>query len=327
MVSGGPAGAGAPERQVGQVPRHVAPDGMGWPPSRIDALVAWLDRPPIRLGLLLAGAIFVGFVTLKVATGPTFVAYDAQSYWLAAGSERPYEAAIAHGFDDSSSPFAYRYPPPLIQVLAPATLLPLPAFVAVWTAALFAVFLYLAGRWAFPLLVVFPAVVAELWLGNINLLIALAVVLGFRWPAAWSFVLLTKISPGIGLLWFVFRREWSRLFQALVAAGVIALLCLVLAPGLWLQFLEALRAQSVAVVSTPTLGVQIGLPIRLLLAGVVTWYAARTDRRWLVPVAVTLAAPVIWFNVFVTLLAIVPLVASRPATRLPSPLAERAGVA
>ena len=32
-----------------------------------------------------------------------------------------------------------------------------------------------------------------------------------RWPAAWAFVLLTKMTPGIGLLWFAFRRDlWGQ---------------------------------------------------------------------------------------------------------------------
>ena len=48
----------------------------------------------------------------------------------------------------------------------------------------------------------------ELAGGNISLLLAVAIVVGFRWPAAWAFVLLTKVTPGIGLLWFVVRREW-----------------------------------------------------------------------------------------------------------------------
>ena len=36
--------------------------------------------------------------------------------------------------------------------------------------------------------------------------------------------------------------------------------------------------------------------IRLPLAVVVLWWAARTDRPWLVPAACLLALPVIWFN-------------------------------
>jgi hypothetical protein len=59
----------------------------------------------------------------------------------------------------------------------------------------------------------------ELAGGNIEILIAVAIVVGFRWPAAWSFVLLTKVTPGVGLLWFAVRREWNQLATALVATG------------------------------------------------------------------------------------------------------------
>ena len=42
-----------------------------------------------------------------------------------------------------------------------------------------------------------------------------AIVLGFRWPFTWAFVLLTKVTPGVGLLWFAVRREWRSLAIAL----------------------------------------------------------------------------------------------------------------
>ncbi len=46
--------------------------------------------------------------------------------------------------------------------------------------------------------------------------------IGFRYPAAWSLILLTKITPGIGLLWFAVRREWRALAIALGATAAIA---------------------------------------------------------------------------------------------------------
>jgi hypothetical protein len=66
---------------------------------------------------------------------------------------------------------------------------------------------YLSG----PLLVVAllaPPVMIELAVGNIHFLLGPAVVLGFRWPVAWAILLLAKVRPGIGLLWFAVRTEW-----------------------------------------------------------------------------------------------------------------------
>ena len=77
---------------------------------------------------------------------------------------------------------------------------------AVWTAIMLVAVRFLTGpRW-FALGALLAVV--ELSGGNISLLLAVAMVIGFRWPAAWAFVILTKVTPGIGLLWFAVRRAW-----------------------------------------------------------------------------------------------------------------------
>ena len=47
-------------------------------------------------------------------------------------------------------------------------------------------------------LLALPPVALELYHGNIHLWIAAAIVLGFRYPWTWAFVLLTKVTPGVG---------------------------------------------------------------------------------------------------------------------------------
>src|SRR5689334_15261169 len=194
-------------------------------------LTRWLDHPAIPPGLLIAGIVFAIFQVLVVQSGFPYAVYDTHSYWLAGGSEHPYATTIASGFDDTVDLYKYRYPPPLAQVFAPLHALPLALVCGLWIAMLFVVFLVLAGRWA-PLLLLFPPTLAELFLGNVNLLIALAIVVGFRRPAAWAIVLLTKTTPGIGLLWFAFRREWRALATATIATVLIAGASFVLAPNL-----------------------------------------------------------------------------------------------
>ena len=56
-----------------------------------------------------------------------------------------------------------------------------------------------------------PGVIEDLVRGNIHVLLAVTILAGFRYPGAWSFVVLTKVTPGIGLLWFAIRREWGAL--------------------------------------------------------------------------------------------------------------------
>ena len=78
---------------------------------------------------------------------------------------------------------------------------------------------FMAGPLTLPL-VVTPPIASEISLGNIHAFIGVLVIVGFRWPAAWSLILLTKVTPGVGLLWFVFRREWRNLGIALAATAV-----------------------------------------------------------------------------------------------------------
>ena len=274
----------------------------------------FLDHPAILPGLIVAGAVFVVFQVMGVAAGQPFAAYDVHSYWLAGGSDHPYAGTIASGFDDSVNLYKYRYPPPLAQVFAVLHLLPFPLVAGLWIAMLFAIVLVLGGRWA-PLVLLFPPTLAELYLGNVNLLIALAIVVGFRWPAAWSVVLLTKMTPGIGLAWFAFRREWRSLAVALGFTAAVAAVSFVLSPSWWREFVDAMTVQAGAALDVPPAAIQISLPIRLVVALVVVAYGARTDRAWLVPVAATIAAPALWWNVFVILVACVPLAEGRGLTK------------
>ncbi len=277
-------------------------------------LVRLLDHPAIVPGLVFGGLVLAITQGLAANSGPVAV-YDAHAYWLAGGSDHPYASTIASGFDDSTNPFKYRYPPPLAQVFEVLHLIPWPIVAGLWVGMTTLVFLLLSGRWALPLLL-FPPVLWELWFGNINLLIGLAIVVGFRWPAAWSFVLLTKITPGIGLLWFAARREWRALGIALGATVVVAAVSIILAPQLWFQFRDAMTVQAVAAIDIPEqAAIQVSLPIRLLVAAVFVVFGARTDRAWLVPVAATIASPAIWGNVFVILVAAVPLLEGRGLTR------------
>jgi hypothetical protein len=76
-------------------------------------------------------------------------------------------------------------------------------------------------------------VALEVLAGNIHILTALAIVIGFRWPAAWAFVLLTKVTPGIGLLWFLSRREWKAAAVALLATATLVVVSFMLDPDAW----------------------------------------------------------------------------------------------
>jgi hypothetical protein len=254
-----------------------------------------------RLGLDLFVVVAVVLVALRLFGRDPWTPWvlDMHTYW-ATGAGISYAA---------SNPYvigAYLYAPAFAQVIGPLTAIPWPWFAALWTAAIAATYIWLVGRWAFPLLFT-GAVALELYLGQIDIFIAAAVVVGFRYPAVWAFPLLTKVAPGIGLLWFVVRREWRNLAIAITATVAIAGVSAVVAPQLWHDWYDLLRRSITdkQVVEGAYVGIPIWLRIPIAVA-VIVW-GARTNRHWTVPISVLLAMPILWVNVFTLLLAAVPL--------------------
>ena len=280
----------------------------------VDRVGRALDHPAVMPGVALASVVFVLTMTWYAARGDTFVGYDAHAYYNAAALDDPYRETIGGGFDAVGGLYEYKYPPPLAQVLAPVQWLgvPWPVFFGAWTALLLVSLAWMGRRWTLLLLIA-PPVLGELWLGNLNLLLAAAIVIGMRWPAAWAFVLLTKITPGVGLLWFVVRREWRALGLALAATAAVAVVSFVLAPNLWAEFVAAAQTQVGATVVVPRQAVPIPLPFRLLVAALLIMWGARTDRAWVIPIAAALSVPFLWWNVLAILVACVPLVGWTPS--------------
>ena len=123
-------------------------------------------------------------------------------------------------------------------------------------------------------------------------------------PWTWTFVLLTKFTMGVGLLWFVVRREWRELAIAVVPAVVICAVSYVLVPQLWADWVDFLLDSPQVVDEAGS--IPIPLWLRMAVAVVVVIWGARTDRRWTVVVAATLALPVLWIAGLATLVGIVP---------------------
>lgn len=250
------------------------------------------SRPLLRDGLIVVALILAVFIGQYVLSDPNPLS-DARAYWA-----RDLDALYANS--RAGTPGAYVYSPAFAQAITPLTILPWDVFATAWTAGLLGVVLVFAGPMAAVVLFL-PPVALELRTGNIHLLLAAATVIGLRWPASWAFILLTKVTPGIGVLWFAFRGEWGRLWIALGATAAIAGLSFVLAPGLWVEWLVALASN----IGGPTPGnaYPVSLWLRVPLAVLVVAVAARRDWPALVPVAVTLAMPVLWTDALATLVA------------------------
>ncbi|MBA2719598.1 MAG: DUF2029 domain-containing protein [Chloroflexi bacterium] len=246
----------------------------------------------------------VAFVALRLlAIKPWADSVDAYAYWTT-------RDGVFYQYATTGRIGAYLYSPAFAQALAPFVWLPLAVFTALWTALNSAALWFILRRWALPSILFLP-IAFEIVSGNVHLLYAAAIVVGFRWPAAWALMLLTKVTPGVGILWFLVRREWRSLAIALGVTAAIAGVSYALDATQWARWIEILRADAggAGEGTFTTVGgyLPIALAPRLAVAVVVVVLAALTDRRWLVPVAVVLAMPVVWVNSLAVLAACVPL--------------------
>jgi hypothetical protein len=249
-----------------------------------------LYRKPTILGLSIAGYVVFAWLMLIVPGTPNFhsiVGFDSYAYWHAAPLH-PYDAPLG-------TVGSYTYSPAFVQALGPLHLLPFGVFFVLWDSFLIVNLVWLTGRSALVWLVFLP-VTLELYHGNVDLLLATVCVLGFEYPALWSIGLLTKVTPGVSLLWFVVRREWRSLALALGATAAISAVSFAIAPSAWFDWVRFLGTSEAN-------GPQVNnwyqflfppLWLRLVAAAALVVWGARTDRRWVVPVAAMIAMPVLW---------------------------------
>ena len=125
-----------------------------------------------------------------------------------------------------------------------------------------------------------PPIALELYHGNVHLLMAAAIALGFRYPWTWAFVLLTKVTPGrrravvrgatrVAVTW----RSRSE------STAAISLVTFVVAPHYWSEWIASIFSN----LSEPQFfSVPPAAPIRLPIAVVLLFWGARTDRPWTV---------------------------------------------
>jgi hypothetical protein len=169
---------------------------------------------------------------------------------------------------------------------------------------------YCAGPWLIVILAI-PTLYPEFYYGQINLFLISASLVGFRWPAAWAFVLLTKVTPGVGLLWFVCRSEWRHLAIALGVTAAVAGVSLALAPNLWVEWIGVLLNN--ARTPMPELYIPVPLWQRLIAAALLLAWAAPRGHRWAVPITVTLGTAWLGWPHLVMLVGVMPL--ARPAAK------------
>jgi hypothetical protein len=238
--------------------------------------------PLIRLfliGLGVAACAYYWYLLTTSGGEPS----DAHWYWAANPADLYPHPELLQGN-------GYNYSPAFELVIGWGRLLPFEVFVAIWRAILLVTLVWLAGP--LTLLVLFTVPVAsEVNAGNIQILLAAAIVLSYRkpagWAATWAFVLLTKVTPGIGVLWFAVRRQWRELAVALGVTAAIVLVTFAIWPDRWFAWIGLLTSGS------PPPVAPYFLPFwpRFLVAIAIVVLAAWRCWRWPVVVAAMLALP------------------------------------
>lgn len=253
----------------------------------------------LRDGFLVLAAVFVALRLFQV--DPWADSVDAFAYWTT-------RDGVLYGGDTTGVIGAYVYSPAFAQLVSPLVWLPWPVFDALWTALNLAVYAWLVGRLALPLLLFLPFPF-EIVSGNVHLLLAAMIVIGLRERGAWvwAFGAITKATPLVGLLWLVIRRQWRALSIAIAATVAVVAVSFALAPAAWSDWLALLLRDAGRPLETLGWYLQIPLAPRLVVAAAIVAWGAATDRRWTIPVAVLLAMPVVWLNSLAVLAAIVPL--------------------
>ena len=276
---------------------------------------AWTHAHEALVLIALGALLLVAVAQLREPAVP-WLTWDSHVYWRAALASDLYANALVGELG------AYLYSPAFAQLLAPAGLLPWPIFLFGWATVSIAVAAALCAapiaRRPWLWLPLAMLAILDIGAGNVNVLIAAAVVIGFRWPGAWSFVILTKVTPGLALLWFAARREWSHLAMALGVTALVIGISAVFEVSAWLDWMTMLLGHGTprALSGDIAIPAHIRFPVALIL---VTW-GAWSDRRWVVPAACLLLMPVIWPNTLALLLGSAALAAAAPQ-RTPKPAA------
>jgi hypothetical protein len=228
--------------------------------------------------------------------------HDARAYW-AVELEDLYARGQVGGLD------AFLYSPAYAQAFTPLTWLPWTAFAGLWAALNLGALVWMAGPAIAGLLLVTPysPVIDEVGTGNIHLLIGAAIVIAVRWPGAWALPLLTKVTPGVGILWLAGARRWRSLAIAVGATAALVLVSFALAPQLWFEWMDVLTGNVDRPIPTEIAIIPGPLWARTAVAGVVALAGGWRGWYWTVPVAATLALPVPWSSGLTVLVAIIAL--------------------
>lgn len=226
---------------------------------------------------------------------------DAHAYWLAGQGELEYGRR-------PMQKDAYLYSPAFRTVISPLVLLPWTLFLPLWICLEAALLVWLLkplrAVWAIP---IFLLCLPELLAGNIYIFLAGAAVIGIQKPVAWAFPILTKVTTGVGLLWFAVRGEWWQVLKAVGGLFLIVTVLYLVNPAEWHAWVRFLFEHREGTMDGQTI-----FFLRCLLAVVLVVVGARKHWPWLIAPAMVLASPVLVGLIPFSMLAAIPRLARLP---------------
>src|ERR1035437_10244404 len=295
--------------ETGRIRRSVA---AGWATASdklgrlamliVPARMRRIYVPPAYSAIDRAAVIIFGFTCgILQAIGRFPRPQDAYGYWIAnLDSLSP----ARWGVDGQ-----YLYSPPLAQITTILHPIGWQVFIVVWTTLLWAALAYMLGRWAWLFVVLGIAALAfglpyeagdvlgHALNGNVQLFIAAGLVFALRGNVlGWLPGLLTKVVSGIGLGWYVLRGEWRPLVLSLATAAAAAAFSFIFSPNQWLQWVD----WTIKNAGTPSPIVLEPIPfsVRLPMSLAILIWGARTNRAWVVPIAVGWGTPALYLGTY-----------------------------
>ena len=213
---------------------------------------------------------------------------------------------------------AYGYSPIFPQLLFPLTHVGWPHLSELWDAVQIVALVWMLGPALAVVALYFPwpalpgfgtAVQATINNGNPQLVFAAFIVIALtRFPVAWTFVLLTKSSSGIGILYYAFMRQWRTLATVVGVTIAISAFSFVLNPAWTFEWIRVWLDAATRTGSGPAVSreifVAVPMPVRSIIGVGVVALAARTNKLWLVPLGCFLALPDIHLGGFAVLTAV-----------------------
>lgn len=246
---------------------------------------------------------WVGVLVTYWLLAPVLTGSDAMDYYLMDPSD-PYA-------NEWGAVHAFVYSPAYAQVLTPLQALPFEWFYKLLLAVNLGALVYLLGPvWG---VVALPFAIPDISNGQIHLLLAASVVAMVRTPGWAAFGLLSKVTPGVTVLWFLARREWRNLGIAVgVTAGIVGVSAVVY-PTAWVEWVELLTTSSTRHVENFSVSEWPAI-FRLPIAAGLVIMAGWRDRPAALPVIALFALPTIWAGALVMLLAVPKLYANISTT-------------